>query len=1040
MNRLIAWFAENHVAANLLMLFFLVAGIVTLIHIRVEIFPDAVPDQIRITVCYPGASPSEVEEGVIKPIEEKITGLAGIETIKSTAKEGLGVITIDVIKGWNTDDLLQDVKSAVDRVTNLPEEAERPVVEKVIRRYPVVTIAVYGDVSEKILKKEAERLKDELTELPEVTEVHLYAVRPDEIHIEIPEEELKKYNLSLQQVAGIVRRSSFNLPAGRVILKNREYLIRAKGRLLKGKYYKNIVILAKPDGSKVTLGDIAIIKDAFRDDRDLAGYFIGHRAMIVQVFRVGDQNALRISKAVNEYLKKFEKTLPPGIYVKNYFDTSDILKSRLKLLLKNLAIGMVFVVIILGLFMNAKLSFWVTLGIPVSFSAAIWLLPKFDVSINMVSLFGFILVLGIVVDDAIVIGENVFRRRELGEPPLEASIKGTIEMALPVTFAVLTTVAAFYPLLFGSGALGKVIRHIPIVVIFVLLGSLTEAFFVLPSHLAITHFKAEKEKKLVPRLLDKFVQGPFTKAIRFCLKWRYITTAGFIFLFLLFIGLFAGGRIKFTFFPKVEGDDINCYITMPAGTPAEKTLEIAKRIERIGREVIAEVDAKRKGKPSLFQYSLIMLGVQMLTHGPHAGVLDIGSHLAQITIKLLPAEERGNISAVELAKKWRERVGAVPEAKSIIFQSELFSMGKAVEFNLSHENERKLIMAVREFEDRLRSIPGVYDVADDFVPGKEELRIKLKPSAKELGLTLEDVSREVRAGYYGAEALRFQRGKDEVRVLVRLPDRERRSLGKLYELWIKTPSAKLVPLKEVAELKKARGYIALHRIDLKRVITVTADVDEKVVSGSEVRKEIMSKILPELRAKYPGLFYSVGGEGKEHMKAFEDVKKAFMLAMFLIYALLAVPLKSFFQPFIIMSAIPFGIIGALLGHVILGKPVSMLSIFGIVGLAGVVVNDALILVDAINRFRREGVPLEEAIVKSAVRRFRPIILTTLTTFVGLVPMITEKSLQAQFLIPMAISLGFGVLFATLITLFLVPSGYYILEEVMQIFGKNKNSI
>ncbi len=1039
MNRLIAWFAENHVAANLLMLFFLVAGIVTLIHIKVEIFPDAVPDQIRITVCYPGASPSEVEEGVIKPIEEKIAGLAGIETIKSTAKEGLGVITIDVIKGWNTDELLQDVKSAVDRVTNLPEEAERPVVEKVIRRYPVVTIAVYGDVSEKILKKEAERLKDELMELPDVTEVHLYAVRPDEIHIEIPEEELKKYHLSLQQIAGIVRKSSFNLAAGKVVLKNREYLIRAKGRLLKGKYYKNIVIIAKPDGSKVTLGDIAIIKDAFRDDRDIAGYFIGHRAMIVQVFRVGEQNALKISSEVANYLKEFEKELPPGIHARIYFDTSDILRSRLKLLLKNLAIGMIFVIVILGLFMDAKLSFWVTLGIPVSFAAAIWLLPKFNVSINMLSLFAFILVLGMVVDDAIVIGENVFRRRELGEPPLEASIKGTIEMALPVTFAVLTTVAAFYPLLFGSGALGKVIRHIPIVVILVLLGSLTEAFFVLPSHLAITHFKAEKEKKLVPRLLDKFVHGPFTKAIRFCLKWRYVTTAGFIFMFLLFIGLFAGGRIKFTFFPKVEGDEIDCYITMPAGTPAEKTLEVAKRIERIGREVIAEVDAKRKGKPPLFQYSLIMLGVQMLTHGPHAGVLDIGSHLAQVTIKLLPAEKRGNVSAIELAKKWRQRVGPVPEAKSIIFESELFSMGKAVEFNLSHENEKKLIMAVREFEDKLRSIPGVYDVTDDFVPGKDELQIKLKPSARELGLTLEDVAREVRAGYYGAEALKFQRGEDEVRVLVRLPDKERHSLGKLYNLWIKTPSGKMVPLKEVAKLKKARGYIALHRIDLKRVITVTADVDEKITSGSEVRREIMNKILPELKSKYPGLFYSVGGEGKEHMKAFKDVKKAFILAMFLIYALLAIPLKSFLQPFIIMSAIPFGIIGALIGHVILGKPVSILSMFGIVGLAGVVVNDALILVDAINRFKKE-LPLEEAIVKSAVRRFRPIILTTLTTFVGLMPMITEKSLQAQFLIPMAISLGFGVLFATLITLFLVPSGYYILEEVMQIFGKNKNKV
>ncbi len=1033
MKRAIAWFAENHVAANLLMVFFLVAGLVSALIIRVETFPDAVPDEIKITVCYPGASPSEVEEGVIKPIEEKVAGLAGVERISSTAKEGLGTIILEVIKGWNTDELLQDVKSAVDRVTNLPEEAERPIVEKVIRRYPVVTIAVYGDVAEKVLKKVAEELKDELTELPEVTEVRLYAVRPSEIHIEIPEENLRKYNLTLQEVAGIIKKSSFDLSGGKIIIKNREILLRAKGKMLFGEKYKDIVILAKPDGSKVKLGDIAIIKDEFRDDRDLAGYFQGHRAMIVQVFRVGNQNALRISSAVKEFIKEFQKNLPPGVSATIYFDTSSILKSRLNLLLKNLAIGMVFVVIILGLFMDAKLSFWVTLGIPVSFAAALWLLPKFDVSINMVSLFAFILVLGIVVDDAIVIGENVFRRRELGEPPLKAAINGTIEMAQPVTFAVLTTVAAFYPLLFGSGVIGKVMRHIPIVVILVLLGSLTEAFFVLPSHLAMTRFKVKKDgkDKLVTRLLQKFVNGPFVRMLEFCLRWRYVTVAVFIFILLFFLGLWIGGRMKFTFFPKVEADEVNCYLTMPAGTPAEKTLAVARRIEKAAHEVIAEEDAKRPGKPSLLKYTLTMLGVQMITHGPHAGAQDVGSHLAQVTLQLLPSEKREGISALEIGKKWREKVGPIPEAKSVVFQSELFSMGKAVEVNLSHENEKMLHSAVKELKEKLRSFPGVYNIRDNFIPGKEEIRIKLKPLARELGLTLDYVAREVRSAFYGAEALRFQKGKDEVRVLVRLPENERHSLGALYNLWIKTPSGKMVPLKEIAILEKAQGYVSLHRVDLKRVITVMADVDEKITSSSEIRRTLIENILPELRSKYPGLFYSIEGEGKEHQRAFEDVRKAFILAMFLIYALLAVPLRSFTQPLIIMSTIPFGIIGAFLGHLILGKPLSILSMFGIVGLAGVVVNDALILVDAINHFRK-NTDLKDAIIQAAVRRFRPIILTTLTTFGGLVPMITEKSLQAQFLIPMAISLGFGVLFGTLITLFLVPCGYLILEEIKTI--------
>jgi len=1020
-KQIISWFAENSVAANLLMLLFIVGGLISAFSIKVEVFPDAEPDLIRISVSYPGASPQEVEEGVVKPIEEKVAGLAGIERITSTSKEGSGTILIEVIRGWNTNELLQDVKSAVDRITNLPEEAERPVVEKVIRRYPVVSIAVYGSAPEKTLKKVGERLKDELEELPDITEVRLYAVRPEEIHIEVPKRRLERYHLTLTKLAHIISQESFDLAAGKITTPHEEVLLRSKGKLTQAKDYAKLPVLTGPDGRTITLGKIARVEDGFRDDITLAAYFQGQRTIIVQVFRVGNQNDLKISKEVRNFLKKFKKSLPAGVKTAIYFDTTSILKSRLDLLLKNLAIGMIFVVITLGLFLHFKLAFWVTMGIPVAFCFALWILPHFNVSINMISLFGFILVLGIVVDDAIVIGENIFRRRELGDPPVPASIKGTLEVYQPVIFSVLTTMAAFYPLLLGTGVVGKVIRHIPIVVILVLLGSLLEALFILPCHLAETKFDLNKKRRLdlINQKLKAFVEGPFKKLLLCSLEFRYITISLFLAVLMFSLALILGGRVKTLFFPRVEADQIDCYLTMPAGTPPEKTLQVARRIEEAGREVVS---------PQAMRYTLTMLGVQMITHGPRAGAKDISSNLAQITIKLTPPEKREGISAVELAKKWRKKVGEIPEAESITFQSVLFNFGKDVEVNLYMENQKTLLKIVKELEHTLKKFPGVYDISDNFLPGKREIQIKLKPLAYKLGLNLRSVAEEVRAGFYGAEALSFQKGRDEVRVMVRLPQNEREKLSTIYEMKIMTPSGKMVPLKDVAELRFTKSYLSLHRADLKRVITISADVDEKITSAKEIRRILFHKILPQLKAKYPELNYSMEGAGKEHRKAFKDVMDAFIFAMFLIYVLLAVPLKSFVKPFIIMAAIPFGIIGAFWGHVLLGKPICILSFFGIVGLAGVVVNDALILVDAIENLKKKGKTIYEAVVKAVLIRFRPVILTTLTTFISLVPMISEKSVQAQFLIPMAISLGFGVLFATFITLLFVPAAYLILED------------
>ncbi|OAG27793.1 efflux RND transporter permease subunit [Thermodesulfatator autotrophicus] len=1031
MKKLIAWFAENHVAANLLMLFLLAAGLYSAFNIKVEVFPDITLDAVQISVEYRGAAPEEVEEGIIRPIEERIMGLPGVERIYSQAIEGRAQITVEATKGWDINKLYDDIKVEVDGLTTLPEEAERPIVRRVSRLFPVISIAVYGDVSEKTLKRWAEQIKEELLTLPEVTEVSYFAIRPEEIHVEVSPEVLQKYKLSLGEIAQRIREESVDLPAGRISEKDDEILLRAKGKRYYGEEFLNIPVVTDFQGTSITLGQISQVKDSFRDLVDFFAYFKDKRAVVVQVFRLGDQNVLEISKAVNQYFEALRERIPEGIKVELFEDTSQVLKARLFLLLKNLSLGMVLVLLVLGFFLHPRLAFWIMLGIPISFATALWLLPYFGVSINMVSLFAFILVLGIVVDDAIVVGENVFHLRQKGLPPLEAAIKGTIEVSTPVLFSVLTTMAAFWPLLYGSGVMGKFIFVIPVVVILVLLGSLIESFFVLPAHLAATKGNISPEGvSFLARGLERLVNGPYRRSLAFALRWRYLTLSLSIALLVVVISLWLGGRIKFTFFPRVEGDDVNCYITMPAGTPAQVSLAVAREIEKKGLAVIKEYE-KKYGK-SLLEYSMIMVGVHQIRHGPRAGTPSVGSHLAQVTLELIPGEERPGISSAEIVREWRKRVGEIPGAEGILFQSELFGLGKPIDIAVSLKDEESLLEVVEIIKKELRNIPGVHDIEDSFLPGKDEIKIVLKPGAEALGLTLEEVARQVRQAFYGAEALRVQRGEDEVQVLVRYTAKERSMVASLEKMRLHLPDGREIPLLEVADLKRGYGYVSLDRLDGRRVIHVLAEVDEKVASASEIREFLATQFLPELKARYPDLVYSFEGEGRRQQESMRDVIKAFLFAQLVIYALLAIPLRSYAQPLIIMFAVPFGIIGAFLGHKLMGYHLNILSFFGIVGLSGVVVNDSLILTDMINRLKTKTRSPMEAVIEGACRRFRPILLTTVTTFAGLTPMILEKSLQARVLIPMAISLGFGVLFATFITLIIVPCAYLVLDDIKKL--------
>ncbi len=1036
---LLGWFASNHVAANLLMFLIIAAGFLAIFDAKLEVFPEFSLDMINITVPYLGASPADVEEGVCLRVEEAIAGVDGIKRMTSTAAEGGGSTMVEVKEYANTTDVLDDIETEIGTIITFPEETEKPIITELKTRFKVITIVVSGDASEKTLKKLAEQIRDDLTAMENISQVSLSDVRPYEISIEVSEETLRRYNLSLDDVSRAVRNSSMDIPAGSVKTSGGEILVRTKGQKYYGPEFEKIIVLTRNDGTRVRLSDIARVKDDFADV-DLYSKFDGKRAASIRVSRIGEEDALDIANAVKKYISEKKESLPEGVAIALWEDDTEILRSRMDLLKRNGYIGLVLVFLCLTLFLNLRLAFWTTMGIPISFLGAFYILPMFDVTINMMSLFAFIMSLGLVVDDAIVVGENIFAYRQQGMDRTAAAIKGVKEMAMPVVLAVLTTMFAFVPLAYTGGIMGKILRVLPIVVIGVLGFSLIEALLILPAHLSSDRFS---KKSRVVRFTDKinimterglkwFINGPFAAFVIRVVKWRYVTLAVGIAIFMITIGFIAGGYIKFVFFDTIEADNMIATLTMPQGTPVEQTREIIEGIERAAFDVIAEFDAERRGKPSLMKHIATTVGAQPSLERGGPVQVDIGaaaqSHLAEVNVELLGGEER-DVSSVALKNRWRELVGEVPGVSSLTFMSEFVSTGNAIEVELSHEDFDVLLEAAEDFKGILRQYTGVEDIVDSFEPGKAELKLNLRDTGRTLGLTLSDLARQVRQGFYGDEAQRIQRGRDDIRVMVRYPEDERKSLADVENMRIRLPDGTEIPFKAVAEVEYGRGYSTIRRVDRRRVVSVSADVDEAVANANEINSELNAAALPGLMSKYPGLQYRHAGEQREIGESLGTLKTNFLIALLAIYGLLAVQFRSYSQPAIVMSAIPFGIVGATIGHLLMGFNLGLLSMFGIVALSGVVVNDALIMIDLINRERSSGIELHQVLRDCATRRFRPIMLTTLTTFCGLLPMIAEKSLQARFLIPMAISLAFGVMFATCITLLLVPSLYMILEDI-----------
>lgn len=1030
----VAYMARNGVAANLLMLFILAAGVAALGGLVQEVFPEFSLDRVQIQVAYPGATPDEIEESIVRKIEEQVEGVEGVKEITATAAEGVGSVMVSLKLGADVSQAVDDIKAEVDRIQTFPDQAERPEVRELTNRQSVIRLALHGDVSERTIKELAYQTEDALSALPEVSYVETSGIRDYEISIEVPLSRLRALGLTLSDIALAVRSGSLDLSAGSIETRDEEVRVRTIGQNYEQQDFEEIIVLSRTDGTVVRLGDIANVRDGFQD-ADLITRYKGERAAFVEVYRTSDERVLEIVEAVEAHLAaSIVPSLPAGVQLDVWNNDAEILQDRLSLMLKNAAIGLLLVLVALTLFLEVRLALWVAVGIGVSFVGTLALMMLLGVSINVLSLFAFILAVGIVVDDAIVVGENIYAEREKGLPGLAAAIRGTRRITTPVIFAILTTVAAFSPLFFIPGVMGKMMKAIPIIVVSVLGLSLVESLFVLPNHLShlpppheqtdnpVLRFFASVQER-VDRALRRFIEGPLERALRFATNAPSIVIAAGVAMVVLSIAMVPAGILKVEFFPAVEADIVTASLEMPEGTPGERTKEVVDELEAAGHRALAVLEEGRPADaPPLLAGVNVTVGEGASQSSPlgGGGALQLQGNIAAVEFKLLEAEQR-DVAAVAFQQAWRDEVGTLPEARALTFTADLVDFGAPVHTELSHPDPAELAIVGAQVVERLRGFEGVFDVQTDQDQGLREIQLELKPEARTLGLTLDQLARQVRSAFFGDEALRVQRGREDVRVYVRLPEDERNAIADVEDYLVRTPSGAEVPLGRVAEVGFGNSPTAIQRKDAQRVLTVTADVNTEVITANEVNDQLTAVILPELVNGHPGLSYSFGGEQQEQMESFGALGSGFLLAMLAIYALLAIPLGSYTQPLIIMSAIPFGIIGAVFGHLLLGLSLGLMSMFGIIGLSGVVVNDSLVMVDFINERIAAGLRAKDAIVEGAKARFRPIMLTSLTTFLGVAPLVFERSLQAQFLIPMAAALGFGIVFATGVLMMIVPA-------------------
>ncbi|MFK7839776.1 MAG: efflux RND transporter permease subunit [Bdellovibrionales bacterium] len=1026
---LIAWFIENHVAANILMMLFLLGGIFSVSQMRTETFPSIDPKMITISVIYPGATPFEVADSITSRVEEALIGTEGVKRISSSASEGYGVISVELEDFADGDVVYNDVETSVTSLSDFPPvDAERPIITKVKITPEVLNFALHGDVPEETLKYWSETIEDELKALDGIALTSVSGIRDYQISIEVSEDALRQYGMSINDVSNAVEAFSIDVPAGTIESSRGEILLRVQEKGIVGEDFDTIVLRSLPDGSKLYLGNVAKVVDGF-EDTNLISKYNGEPAAFIRISRSTTEDTLAIAEIAKEYVESVQ--LPAGLTLSIQNDETIPLNDRINLMLRNSILGFMLVFVILLLFLDLKLAFWTSVAIPVSFLGGLMCIYFLGYSINMISLFALIVVLGVVVDDAIVTGESIYeaQQKDLHLSPNQRVLKGVKNVIAPVTVGVSTTIAAFAPLLFSTGTLGEIIKFIPIVVIPILAISLIEAYFILPSHLSNPR---RWSKGIMAVVRNRFADGLawfirciVVPGVSFFMKIRYATVVGFFCFAFLTVVMFQTGVIRFIFFPNVEGDKVTVEVTMEEGTPFALTKDAVLFIEE--QAIALEAALTIEGQ-SPFESIAVSIGQVSTDSNPGASASSSNANnIGQVKLALTPSDLR-NVSAVEIEGMMRDRIQNLPNVKTLEFESSLIASNADVEIELSHPDEAVLDEAAELVKDAIGSIDGTVEIDDTFEQGKSEYVFKLNDAGFAAGLTPAALGQQLRSAFFGQEVQRFQRGRSEVIVYVRYPKDQRESLEALQDTRIRLSDGQGVPLSSVVDIKEQFGYSKINTVNGRRIVSVTADVDVGVTTPTDVIGKLRNDLLPEIQSRFTGLSYSFEGESREQSEDLASLGRNMLIACLLIYVLLGSQLRSYMQPVIIMAAIPFGLVGAIWGHYLLGHDVTFISMFGMVALSGVVVNDSVVLMDFFNKKRNEGMETFEAMTVAVARRFRPILLTTLTTSLGLLPMLLETSLQAQFLIPMVISLATGIIFATFVIMILIPCLVIILDD------------
>ena len=1014
MEGLIRWWVRNPVAANLLMLIIVTAGWLGLRDIEKEAFPSVQPDIVQVEVIWPGASPKEVEQQVIQRVEDVLKNVPNVYRVISVARESFGSLTVETFPTVNLDTFLNDVKNAVDSVTAFPRDIENPRVRRLEFRQEMIRVALAGDIGERALTRLGNRLRDEMASLPYVSQVEVFGARREEVTVELSERDLRKYGLSFSDVTGAIRRDSMNVSVGEVRTPTGDVQLRAQNLADTQTDFEQIVIRQSPDGGQVRVVDVATVIDGFEQNEILAT-LNGQPAVLLQSQASDNTQVVRASQAVKRWIERTQPALPVGVALELWSDNADVFDDRMELIAESSVLGLILVFFILILTLEPKVALWVTVGIGVSFLGAFALLPANDVSLNMLSTFAFLLVLGIVVDDAIVVGESIHHHvHQRGLSGEQAAVEGAFAVSRPVIFAVLTTMVAFAPWLFLSGVTAQFTRQLSVVITLALLFSLIEAFLILPSHLrdmeqTISTSKWKLRQERIAGAIVRFAEQTYRPFLERCLAWRYTTTMVFFSLFLISLGLFNSGWVAFFFSPQVESEEIIISVRLPPGTPYSRSIDVLGQLERAEQQLAAEVNGEAgagQGTGELIE--------SWYTWAKRGEVIAI--------LQLAPPDKR-DLSARATAERFSDLVGDIPDADEVTINYSFGDGDAAIVFLLQHDELDALNAASRELQHHLASYEKTYFIRDDQQGALPELRFTLLPGAEKLGVTVGDVSSQVRQAFYGEEVQRLPREDGDVRVMVRYPEAERESLTALEDVRIRTPDGRLIPLLAVAEVEVGLATRRITRRNGERVVTVTATLEPEALG--EINRSVKDGFVPELVAMYPGLTVLEGGSKEKEAQFFSEISTLYTIALFVIYALIAVAFRSYSLPLLIMTAMPFGFMGAVYGHLLFNEPMALFSYFGIGAAAGVVVNDNLVLIDYVRRLEREGLSSPEALLTSAVSRFRPIFLTTVTTFVGLIPIMAEQSVSSAFLKPAVLSLAFGVFFALFVSLLLVPAMYLI---------------